>query len=149
MPGIMADIPGCCIPGTFLWLPDRAEDQSGLVCKNITFWQRIGSRVFERGGNDGFGGFLRVNIILEKIIKTSFRDQYARSSFSASLHTTLEHFEALRYTSFPYLPFPAHLRKHATTHHTQALHTSIDLPLGLSLSILKLFLHEFKCTKQR
>ena len=88
----------------FLWLPDRTEDRSGLVGKIITFWQRIGSRVFERGGNDGFGGFLRLNSILEKNSKTSFRDQWDRSlqtERTGPLRYTLDHFVTLGCTDGP------------------------------------------------
>ena len=108
----------------FLWLPPWMEDQSGLVCRIITFWEFIESRVFEGGGNDGFGGFLRFDGILKKGSKTNLKDRLDRSLFSASLQFTLEHFGALRYTFLPYLPLSAHSCMHTTTHHTQTPNTN-------------------------
>ena len=119
----------------FLWLPDRTEDRSGLVCKIITFSERIGSRVCERGKNDALGVFLRFNGISEKNNKTGFKDRCDRSLFSASLHSISENFGTLRYTSLLYLPLPAHLCKLATTHDTQTPHTSIEFAFRVSLSV--------------
>ena len=118
----------------FLWLPDRTEDRSGLVEKIITFWQRIGSRVFECGGNDGFGGFLRLNSILEKNSKTSFRDRWDRSlqtERTGSLRYTLEHFVTL--ASQTYLC--ARCSMHATTHHAQTTHTYTDFASHVLLGV--------------
>ena len=111
------------IPSIFLWLPDRTEDRSGLVGKIITFWQRIGSRVFERGGNDGFGGFLRLNSILEKNSKTSFRDRWDRSlqtERTGPLRYTLDHFVTLGCTDGPVC---TNCRKPFGPVHFSTLHT--------------------------
>ena len=57
------------------------------MCKIITFWERIGSRVFEGGGNDGFGGFLRFTGILEKSSKTGFKDRTGETGLPKLLRT--------------------------------------------------------------
>ena len=115
----------------FLWLPDRTEDRSGLVGKIITFWQRIGSGVFERGGNDGFGGFLRLNSILEKNSKTSFRDRWDRSlqtERTGPLWYTLEHFVTL--ASQPYLCALVAACTPPHTMHKPHTHTQTLLPMS-------------------
>ena len=94
----------------FLWLPDRTGDRSDLVGKNITFWQRIWSRVSKRGGKDGFGGFLRLNSILEKNRKTSFRDRCGRSlqtEQTGPLRYTLQHFVTLASQAYVCAPIAA------------------------------------------
>ena len=116
--------------GIFLWLPVRTEDRSGIVGKIIAFWLRIGSRVFERGGNDGFGGFLRLNSILEKNNKTGFRDRWDRS-----LQT--ERTAPLQYTLLHLPPKPTfarslqHARHHTPcTNHTHIHRLCFPCPLG-------------------
>ena len=115
----------------FLWLPDRTEDRSGLVGKIITFWQRIGSRVFECGGNDGFGGFLRLNSILEKNSKTSFRDRWDRSlqtERTGPLRYTLEHFVTLASQTYLCALVAACTPPH--TMHKPHTHTQTLLPMS-------------------
>ena len=115
----------------FLWLPDRTEDRSGLVGKIITFWQTIGSRVFERGGNDGFGGFLRLNSILEKNSKTSFRDRWDRSlqtERTGPLRYTLEHFVTLASQTYLCALVAACTPPH--TMHKPHTHTQTLLPMS-------------------
>ena len=115
----------------FLWLPDRTEDRSGLVGKIITCWQRIGSRVFERGGNDGFGGFLRLNSILEKNSKTSFRDRWDRSlqtGRTGPLRYTLEHFVTLASQTYLCALVAACTPPH--TMHKPHTHTQTLLPMS-------------------
>ena len=112
------------------------EDWSGLVCKIITFWERIGSRDFEGGGNDGFGGFLRFNGILEKSSKTGFKDRSDRFLNCCGpvhfrpLYTTLDHFVTL--ASQTYLSPPIRACTPPLTHHTPSPNTNIQLALGLS-----------------
>ena len=118
-------------PVIFLWLPDRTEDRSGLVGKIITFWQRIGSRVFERGGNDGFGGFLRLNSILEKNSKTSFSDRWDRSlqtKRTGPLRYTLEHFVTLASKTYLCELVAACTPPH--TMHKPHTHTQTLLPMS-------------------
>ena len=118
-------------PTIFLWLPDRTEDRSGLVGKIITFWQRIGSRVFECGGNDGFGGFLRLNSILEKNSKTSFRDRWDRSlqtERTGPLRYTLEHFVTLASQTYLCALVAACTPPH--TMHKPHTHTQTLLPMS-------------------
>ena len=59
----------------FLWLPDRTEDWPGLLRKIINFWEMTRSRVVEGDTNNGFGGFVRFNNIVEKNHRTSFKDR--------------------------------------------------------------------------